>query len=200
MLKEVFPSIKVLSTLLCEYGEGIREQEFGVDPDVADLFNIPRVTGGYEFSQMTKNDLINSILTFGIWTHFVHPDNVFGQYAQGLDNRKDTTQAGNWQEMISSFDSLFSFVRTHYPWLRNMSTKDSYYQLTRYFDDQMSVVLEDDTVVVNFSSGSDYEKYFLLRLNNGKVVSEVKNCKVVHVYPDQNMVVVKAKIILKKFF
>lgn len=185
-LHEVFPEIKVISQ---HYSESIkeREQEFGTDPDVPELFDLPRVSAGYWFDQDSKNCMIDAINNFGVWTHFVHPDDVYGRYSVGDDYAVAGKSAGNWSEMIASTHEMFDFARNTYPWLRNMTTKEAYYELIRYFERNATVEMENGNIKVTFTSGDNEKKYFCLRVNDKKVISQIKDCKLLHTYDTLNM-------------
>src|SRR5699024_8825165 len=76
-LKKGMPTLKYMSSLYLgelEIGEG---REFGPDPYVPGFFDYPRITSGFynfDTSEFEQNSLYQLI---GIWTHFIHPDDVF---------------------------------------------------------------------------------------------------------------------------
>ena len=90
-LKQGMPSIKYMSSSyfgVVHEGEG---REFDIDPYNKKLFDYPRVTFEYLLDnqkQFTKESLY---LFTGIWTHFVHPDDVF--QIKDASNKKT---AGNY--------------------------------------------------------------------------------------------------------
>ena len=190
VLHDVFPTIKVVSKLLAEKDDAVRSQEFGSDPDVPHFFNIPRVSAGYMFDQTTKNNLINAINTFGIWTHFIHPDDVFGRYALGSEGtseyQEETIDARNWKMLLTSAHSMFNFIRESYPWLRDMSTRDTYYELVKYFNRRSKTEIKKNIVTVSFPSGTSDKKYFGLKINDKRNISKTENCTLIHSYPDLN--------------
>jgi len=181
-LCEVFPSIRVLSTVLDDLEEeGASVLEFGTDKDEPRLFSIPRLTSGYVLSQGVKNYLIGGLAVFGVWTHFIHPDDVFDRY--GMTMKLDLKKKDwKWEEVRNSMDSMFAFVRTHYPWLRDMSVRDAYYELKKYFEEKRKVEFAGDTVVISFSGGTASKKYFAVKVNNGSAIGKLQNCRLLHAY------------------
>ncbi len=195
LLHKVFPEIKVISKIYTEPDLLIREQEFGPDPDVEEFYNIPRATSGYIFTLDNKIAMINLINTFGVWTHFLHPDDIFGRYAQGKDNayEKDEHGVKSWEDMMVSTHEMFDFVRKKYPWLRNMTTKEAYYELVKYFNTRVRVEFDDESVYVDFTSGDEDDKYFCLSINNDRRISEVRNAELAHLYDDMDIYVFRTR-------
>lgn len=184
-LHEALPSVRIISQLFSQE-DPARHQEFGWDQDVPYFFNIPRITAGYSLDHITKNDLINIINTFGIWTHFIHPDDIYS--VQTTDpNAPQGQKDKDWDSMAVSANSLFTFVRETFPWLRSMTTRETYYELDRYFDTRSRVEIEDNIITISFPSGSDKKKYFGLKINNGKRITKIENCVLIHSYPGLNL-------------
>ncbi len=192
-LTQVFPTVKVISKYYSQEDEGVRHQEFGPDPDEPLLFDIPRITGGYRLSQERKNAMINAINTFGIWTHFIHPGDVFGEYAMGAESEAiyEEKNAKKWESLLNGFDSWLTFVREEFPWLRNMTTKETYRALSGYLEYKIKTEIKGNTIYLSFTSGSDQEKFFSLRINDGRKISDLKNCDIIHTYPDLNIYIFK---------
>ncbi|MAO64787.1 MAG: hypothetical protein CL666_07280 [Balneola sp.] len=93
------PSIKYMSSLYLGEVEDGGGREFDPDPYVpAHIFNYPRITSGFN---MDTNSLFNQkgmqLLT-GIWTHFVHPDDVFQVVQRDEDDFSSRNPLGlGWQ-------------------------------------------------------------------------------------------------------
>lgn len=71
------PSIKYMSSLYLGHVADGGGREFGPDPLLPQLFDYPRITSGYindQIDNLTQNSLF---IYTGIWTHFLHPDDVF---------------------------------------------------------------------------------------------------------------------------
>ncbi|WP_420385704.1 DUF2194 domain-containing protein [Roseivirga sp.] len=52
-------------------------REFDIDPLEPRLFDFPRVTSGYTFNDFKTYNQESLYLFTGIWTHFIHPDDVY---------------------------------------------------------------------------------------------------------------------------
>ncbi|RVU91527.1 DUF2194 domain-containing protein [Flavobacterium columnare] len=76
-LKRGMPSLKYFSSLyLGDKKEG-GDREFDFEPYHKDLFDYPRVSSGFYFNDEKYYNIFSTYLYTGIWTHFVHPDDVF---------------------------------------------------------------------------------------------------------------------------
>lgn len=71
------PSIKyIASTYLGEVKEG-GDREYGVEPYNRIFFDFPRITSGYIMDGETRFELHSLYIYTGIWSHFVHPDDIY---------------------------------------------------------------------------------------------------------------------------
>ncbi len=192
-LHEVFPSIKVVSTIY-NADEEETGKEFTMDPWNDNFFNIPRMSFGYVRTPDMMKEMLNGIGSFGVWTHFFHPDDVYNE---------ERSQGKSWPELKEAINELFSFVRGNYPWLRNMSARDAYYELLRYGETPARYRLSEEKIEAEFPSGSKKPNFFVMRINNGKTVREVVNGKIIYKYPGQEYYILetnssRAIIYLKK--
>ncbi|MFK7030714.1 DUF2194 domain-containing protein [Flavobacterium oreochromis] len=76
-LKKGMPSLKYFSSLyLGDKKEG-GDREFDFEPCHKDLFDYPRISSGFYFNDEKYYNIFSTYLYTGVWTHFVHPDDVF---------------------------------------------------------------------------------------------------------------------------
>lgn len=90
-LKIAMPELKYMSTI---YEGALNEgagRDFDFDPYEPSLYDFPRVTSGYVFRAKKKYIQQSLYLYTGIWTHFIHPDDIFQ-----LPN-DDNTSAGDYE-------------------------------------------------------------------------------------------------------
>ncbi|HEX9979133.1 MAG TPA: DUF2194 domain-containing protein [Flavobacterium sp.] len=77
LLKKSMPSLKYMCSLyLGERQEG-GDREFDFDPYQKDFFDYPRISDGFYLSKEKKYSQQSMYLYTGIWTHFVHPDDIY---------------------------------------------------------------------------------------------------------------------------
>ncbi|HDN80354.1 MAG TPA: DUF2194 domain-containing protein [Chloroflexi bacterium] len=189
-LAEAFPSIKVVSGMAIGKFEEGSNREFGPEPWHEGFFDIPRWTWGEVLDSENKFRFLSEIGTFGIWTHFIHPDDVYHtpqnypeaekwRNPHSLPWRGDHT--GEKNGLYYGLVKWFEFVRKYYPWLRYMTTKEAYYELRKYLDIEASYTLKPDEVIAKFS---DYPIYFQVRINDGRTLdlNKMSNCQLVDIY------------------
>jgi len=90
-LKTAMPSVKYMSSSyfgIVHEGEG---REFDIDPYNPKLFDYPRVTFEYLLNDQKHFTKESLYLFTGIWTHFVHPDDVFQ-----IKDESNKKTAGNY--------------------------------------------------------------------------------------------------------
>lgn len=82
-LVDGMPSLKYMCSVFTDsvaLGDG---REFSPDPYVPSLFDYPRVTSGYTDNPHSLFDQESLYIVTGIWTHFIHPDDVYDLPSEG---------------------------------------------------------------------------------------------------------------------
>ncbi len=81
------PSIKYMSSLYIGEIEDGGGREFDPEPYApGELFNYPRISSGFTMAENSLFDQMGLQLLTGIWTHFVHPDDVFQVVQRDADD------------------------------------------------------------------------------------------------------------------
>jgi hypothetical protein len=76
-LEENIPSIVYNASIyLGDFGEG-GSREFDPEPYNYHFFNFPRISSGYAMSSSQEFNQQSLYLYTGIWTHFIHPDDIY---------------------------------------------------------------------------------------------------------------------------
>ncbi len=123
-IHNVFPSIKVMS-FVRSGSEDETGSEFGPHPTLKDVYLIPRTSSGYPFTPEVKQLAVTSVAGAGVWSHFIHPDDVYDPYrSKGL----------NWEQLKREFSKTIDFVTKNYPWLRFVTIREAHETLQRHDD------------------------------------------------------------------
>ena len=134
-LRKGMPSLKYLSSLYSgEMSEG-GDRDFDFEPYDPTLFDYPRLTSGFYMDEDKKFSQQSMYLYTGIWTHFIHPDDVYqinssSNKSRGnfdLRNYKNLgwrTTKGKKGGMFDEFDNYLKEITQLYPQIRflNAST------------------------------------------------------------------------------
>ncbi len=178
VLHKVFPTIKSISTLRAGEGEG-DTYDYGLHPDFPDIYMMPRMTSGYIFNPENKSGIVSGILGPGLWSHFIHGDDVFDPYrSKGM----------SWDELKDEFNTMLSFIRSNYPWLRPVNAYDGYRAMMLFDDTGVDFRFINGDLVVNSSMPG---LIFRLRFN-GKEIKSIKGGSLLYTYSSIDAAVIQA--------
>jgi hypothetical protein len=128
-LHQGMPSIKYMCSL---YLGGIEDgggREYDFDPYNKEMFDYPRISSGFYMDTQTKYAHESMYIFTGIWTHFVHPDDIYqidrpGNNSQGDDELRNSRNLG-WRKtkgkdygLYSEFDGYLKQMSVTYPQMR----------------------------------------------------------------------------------
>lgn len=123
-IKEAFPDLKIFSSL---YSGSLEErayyQSFGRNAD--GTFELPRVVSGFVLPDDMKWEAINVLNAQGIFTHFIHPDELFYEESEGL----------TWKRMREGYGEMLAALEKRYGWLRSCTAS----QAVQHLDDYLHV-------------------------------------------------------------
>lgn len=177
-LHHVFPTIKAVSTLRSGEGEG-EVYDYGPNKEFPDIYMMPRMTSGYILDSAMKADILSGILGPGLWSHFIHADDVFD---------KNRSQGRDWPELKSGFERMIAFVKTNYPWLTSLNATNGY-RAMRTFDEKSADYEENDNVLT--IKAREPGIVFRIRYNGKKLIS-VTGGKILYTYKNVDAAVIEA--------
>jgi hypothetical protein len=163
-ISSTIPSINVMSSLYLEDAEDRAYiQEF---EDDGRFRNIPRITSGYGYTNQTKWAIANAMTSIGVFSHFIHPDDI-------LDEERASTKS--WWQLSQEYNFILGSLKEDYPWLRSTLPSEAAEVLERY--SHLSIYTEEMNQGLrvycdNFSG----EVFFIYRTN--KKITNVKDCTV----------------------
>jgi len=137
-VKEVFPELKVYSSLFDGlYTERGYYQDFGRNAD--GTYEIPRFSSGYAPDRQNMWENISAINYIGVFSHFVHPDELF------YEESKDLT----WAMMVQGFQRFLEEINNRFGWLRPVTDSECVAYFADYLDMDYRVTREQDRMVLN---------------------------------------------------
>ncbi len=172
-LTQAFPSLKVLAGIYTGPFERGGNREFSPEPWNPQLFNIPRVTSGYRMTPRYRFAMISELGMMGIWTHFIHPDDVIHtpeNYPHDAYHRNPKSwpwhgdHTGEKNGFYYRFLRWLDFAQATYPWLRYVRTDEAHYLLRAHLKNQVVVELKPHETAVRTAPGS----YFQVRISDGR--------------------------------
>ncbi|PWA05943.1 DUF2194 domain-containing protein [Flavobacterium psychrotolerans] len=134
-LKKAMPSLKYMCSLYLDQGEDGGNREFDYDPYNKEFFDYPRITSGFYLADDSKFNQQSMYLFTGVWTHFVHPDDVFELPKPGLDdwhmaNLRNSLGYGWYKTkgkdkaMITEFKKYLREIKSVFPQMRFVNAND----------------------------------------------------------------------------
>ena len=136
-IKEALPELKTISGIYTDEGEvgEVYVQNFEIAED--GIAEFPRVSAGMLQGDFDRFAIVNAIGTYGVFSHFIHPDDIFdGERGQGQ----------NWETLHASYDELMSWVHSTYPHLREMSGSEAADALKVYQESVPYIIYEEDLI------------------------------------------------------
>lgn len=137
-VKEAFPELKVYSSLFDGlYSEKGYYQDFTRNED--GTYEIPRISSGYAPSRENMWENISVINYIGVFSHFVHPDELF------YEESKDLT----WGIMTDQFQKFLGEINSRFGWLRPTTDSECTAYFADYLDMDYRVKREKDRMVLS---------------------------------------------------
>ncbi|WP_027955765.1 DUF2194 domain-containing protein [Halobacillus kuroshimensis] len=159
-LHEVFPELEAVSGLYTGDKEtGAFLQEYEPNSEFPSIYHFPRISSGYGETDEERFVQIDAIANFGVFAHFIHPDDVLDPYRSG---------DSGWPEMRQSYEDMLHYIHDHYTHLKGMRQTDATKKMKQYQASVIDVTYQDDQVVVqgeNLLSPST----ILVRVNSGSL-------------------------------
>ncbi|MFT9850502.1 DUF2194 domain-containing protein [Aneurinibacillus sp. REN35] len=160
-IHEALPHVNTISSIYAGApGKGYLIQEFGADKRFPNLYHMPRITSGYRFDEETAFLQADSLANFGLFSHFIHPDDII-----------DPSRAfgRGWPDMRSDFARMLAHVQKTYPYVEPTTARKLEQRLKAYQSATVRVRYAPDRI---YLSGDKLPSpsYFLLRIEEHKAV------------------------------
>jgi hypothetical protein len=157
-----FPTIKVISSIYLEDATNqAYVQEFTND---GRYINLPRISSGYGYSPETQWSIANAINSIGVFSHFIHPDDI-------LDEER--TSSKSWGQLSSEYNSMLSSIKDDFPWLRSLLPSEAAEWFERY--SRTTIYTEENAQGIRvYCDNFAGEISFLFKTN--KKIDKVKDC------------------------
>ncbi len=190
-LSRSMPEIRYMSTVYTgDIVEG-GDREFDVDPYNSQFFDFPRLTSGYVMESDKVYAMQSTYLFTGIWTHFIHPDDVYqlpdisntsaGKYGYRNElklgwRKTNKTEPG----MLDYFDQYLTDMGKTYPGLRYLDVTEAGEVTEDWRNSEYTYKLQGDFFRVEKISTNNWKHpdyYWFLYLNAKTKESVIKSLK-----------------------
>lgn len=178
-IREAIPSINIIASLYHEDSDDIAYvQEY---ESTKDFIELPRLSSSYHYSDITKWSMVNSATLLGVFSHFIHPDDI-------LDDVR--SKSNGWAELVKEYNEMMHSVKEKYPWMESHTASESANSLKIYEDAEVFISQTSDRLEVfinNFAGELD----FILR--SDKSIVKMKGCTVEKISNDRYLVRAKSE-------
>ncbi|HFC05044.1 MAG TPA: DUF2194 domain-containing protein, partial [Rhizobiales bacterium] len=185
ILSQVFPEISSICGLFSmgdfEYGE---YREFGPEPWASSMMCLPRETYGYFLTTELSLRMLSQISAMGIWTHFLHADDVYDmpaatgqtEYLRNPDARMwQASNAEGLRGLFPEFDEWITQVRNRFPWLDFVTTSQAEKRLRVHLNNNIEVFTSDGSIEIHCLA----ESLFYVRTCEGISIHPEKKGQVI---------------------
>lgn len=136
-LEKATPTIKFMSSTYLGNFEDGGNREYDDEPYSYYIFDFPRITSGYVLDQESQFDQQSLYLYTGIWSHFIHPDDVYQIPDKSNEDSKGDFKYRNgekhgWQTsadgsigMLPRFENYLKKTQELFPMMRFLTTEDA---------------------------------------------------------------------------
>lgn len=168
-LKESFPEITTACSLHSigepELGE---YREFAKEPWHEGLFCLPRETYGYVLKPEVQMMMLSQLGSMGVWTHFVHPDDVYDVPSETRDAiHCRNPQNANWRTatqdgvpgLLTQLDDWIGQLKADFPWLEFLTTSQAECRCRTHIENDVRIVKREDAIeILSRAEGLFYVK------------------------------------------
>lgn len=189
VLKQVFPELTTVCSLFSVGDVNFGEyREFGPEPWGNSFLCLPRETYGYFQTAETRMMMLSQIAGMGLWTHFLHTDDVYDTPVPDGDNRfLRNPDSRFWRAqnenglpgLYPAFDELLTQVRSLFPWLDFVTTSQAERRFRTHIDNDVSVFISDTCVEIYCSE----ESLFYVRTQDGISIRPEKGGQLIDCRP-----------------
>jgi hypothetical protein len=179
-LVEGLPSITTMSSVyLGEFSEG-GDREFDPEPYNSNLFDFPRNTSGYDLNKQAQFDHQSLFLYTGIWSHFVHPDDVYQIPADNTSSSKGDFAYRNpnkygWRSskdkslgLLPRFENYIKAFQKQYPLTPSVSTKEAVERTKTWRNASYQINLKEERFSLNGISSTEKRFFWMMYVKSSK--------------------------------
>lgn len=161
-VKRALPELKIISGVYTTEGEegAVYAKDFTMSDD--GIAEFPRVTSGMIPDDFTKFEYLNALGLHGVFSHFIHPDDLFDPERSGGEN---------WETMYERYCEMMNEVDLHFPGIRSLKASEAAEALK--VEEELSVAYRNEGDQLIGTCGNFYgEAYFYLKTDHQPVAAD----------------------------
>lgn len=178
---EANPDLKIISSVyLPDKEQDSYVQELSIATD--GIIEFPRISAGYEKTEEVMWQIYNGINAYGLFAHFVHPDDV-------LDPERNSGKS--WTMLSKEFVSMVGEVDSSYGWLRGFTISSASQELVKYIECKPQVEYKDNTITI-YTQNFRPDVYCIMR--TGSRIIKSQNCDFLKISDNAYLLTLKEPI------
>lgn len=166
-IRTVFPEITAISTVYVGEGE-ILPQEFYLDPDLLDVVDVPRISSGYVLDNMNIDEILDALVSPGVFSHFIHPDDIFDP---------DRSKGKDHEALMSDLHNMLKLVTSAYPFFQGITVSEFAEKVRQSINMKVETRITANSLNIKVHHGYSDGTIFLIRIPPGNEPS-LKGCKI----------------------
>ncbi|MBM4387802.1 MAG: DUF2194 domain-containing protein, partial [Deltaproteobacteria bacterium] len=166
----VFPEITAIASQYLDENE-IEGQEFEFDPALKNIVDIPRLSSEYFLASFNFLEVLNGLNLYGIFSHFVHPDDVYDP---------ERAEEMNWSGLLSKTRDMFAFLKTNYPFLRPMFAGEFAEEIRQFLNMKFDAEKTGDSIKIKMNREDGKPGYFMIAFSGLKKPVRLKGCEEIY--------------------
>lgn len=160
---EANPDLKIIASVYNPNKEGdAYVQELSKADD--GIIEFPRFSAGYEKTDESMWTIYNSINMYGLFAHFIHPDDV-------LDQKRNNNKS--WSKLSKEFSSMVGEVNDSFFWLRSFTLSPASMELEKYLDCKTNIEYKGNEIII-YTENFRPDIYTIMRTK--KTIVKAENC------------------------
>ena len=172
------PDLKIISSVYSQNKEGdAYVQEFSIADD--GIIEFPRISAGYEKSDETMWIIYNGINLYGLFAHFIHPDDV-------LDPERNNGKS--WTRLSKEFNLMIEEVNQSYGWLRSFTISSASQELVKYLECMPQVEYKNNIITI-YTDNFRPDIYCIIRTKSK--ITESEKCDYLKISDDAYLLALK---------
>jgi hypothetical protein len=178
---EANPDLKIISSVYLQNKQGdAYAQELSIADD--GIIEFPRISAGYENTDKTMWSIYNGVNLYGLFAHFVHPDDVLDPERNG---------GKSWTELSKEFVSIVGEVSQSYGWIRSFTISSASQELVKYLECKPRIEYKNDEITI-YTENFRPDIYCIMRTKSKIIESE--KCDYLKISEDAYLLTLKDAI------
>jgi hypothetical protein len=171
-LKTIFPEIQTVCSVYDAETDLGQNRDFGMDPWDNQVVDIPRCTSGFYFNPYDRMVAYSTMEAYGIWTHFIHPDDIFSnptnypnfpvEWIRNKENLPWYGELTGKNGLFYRFKNDLDSMRNNFPWIDYSTVSDTRQTIVNYVLDTEPPIITTQKIVFN----NIYKQRYLVDLPN----------------------------------